>query len=38
VTPADKLAGKEAEIFEARDRKLEAARQKRAAARAKVSA
>jgi hypothetical protein len=30
VTPADKLAGREAEIFAAQDRKLEAARQRRA--------
>jgi putative transposase len=29
ITPADKLAGREREIFEARDRKLEAARQRR---------
>jgi transposase InsO family protein len=29
VTPADKLAGKEQEIWEARDRKLEAARERR---------
>jgi hypothetical protein len=29
VTPADKLAGREQEIFAARDRKLEAARQQR---------
>ena len=29
VTPADKMAGREPEIFAARDRKLEAARQKR---------
>ena len=29
VTPADKMAGRESEIFAARDRKLEAARQKR---------
>ena len=29
VTPADKLAGREPEIFAARDRKLEAARQQR---------
>ena len=30
ITPADKLAGRENEIFEARDRKLEAARAERA--------
>lgn len=30
ITPADKLAGREKEIFEARDRKLEAARAERA--------
>jgi hypothetical protein len=29
VTPADKLAGKENEIFQQRDRKLEAAREQR---------
>jgi putative transposase len=29
VTPADKMAGREPEIFAARDRKLEAARQQR---------
>ena len=29
VAPADKLAGREAEIFAARDRKLEAARERR---------
>jgi transposase InsO family protein len=34
ITPADKLAGREKEIFEARDRKLEAARESRAKARA----
>ena len=33
VTPADKLAGIEKEIFTERDRKLEAARQRRQAAR-----
>jgi putative transposase len=33
VTPADKLAGKEQEIFDARDRKLQAARERRAAQR-----
>lgn len=41
VTPADKMAGREPEIFAARDRKLEAARQqrqgKRQAARAAVA-
>jgi putative transposase len=34
VTPADKLAGREAEIFAARDRKLETARNRRAEERA----
>ena len=34
VTPMDKLAGRETAIFEARDRKLEAARDRRAKARA----
>ena len=33
VTPADKLAGREAAIFDARDKKLEAAREKRRLAR-----
>ena len=33
VTPADKLAGREAEIFAVRDRKLEAARERRRQAR-----
>ena len=33
VTPADKLAGREAEIFAERDRKLEAARERRCQAR-----
>ena len=33
VTPADKLAGKEQEIYDARDRKLQAARERRAAQR-----
>jgi putative transposase len=33
VTPADKLAGREPEIFRERDRKLEAARERRAASR-----
>jgi putative transposase len=33
ITPADKLAGKEREIFESRDRKLEAARETRKARR-----
>jgi len=33
ITPADKLAGREPEIFAARDRKLEAARQQRQAKR-----
>ena len=33
VTPADKLAGRDAEIFAARDRKLEAARERRRQAR-----
>jgi transposase InsO family protein len=33
VTPADKLAGREAEIFAERDRKLEAARERRRQAR-----
>jgi transposase InsO family protein len=33
VTPADKLAGREAEIFDERDRKLEAARERRRQAR-----
>jgi len=36
VTPADKLAGREPEIFAARDRKLETARQRRAQERAAV--
>ena len=34
VTPADKLAGREREIFATRDRKLDAARERRRAARA----
>ena len=34
VTPADKLAGREREIFDTRDRKLDAARERRRAARA----
>ncbi|MCA9147483.1 MAG: hypothetical protein KDB05_32125 [Planctomycetales bacterium] len=34
VTPADKLHGREQEIFRARDRKLEEARARRQAARA----
>ena len=38
VTPADKLAGRENEIFEARDRKLEAARALRARRRQEVRA
>jgi hypothetical protein len=33
ITPADKLAGHEREIFAERDRKLDAAREKRKAAR-----
>jgi hypothetical protein len=33
VTPADKLAGREAAIYAERDRKLEAARQQRQAKR-----
>jgi len=33
VTPADKLAGREQTIFDARDRKLDQARERRAAAR-----
>jgi transposase InsO family protein len=33
ITPADKLAGKEQEIYAQRDRKLEEARARRAAAR-----
>jgi putative transposase len=33
VTPADKLAGREKAIFEARDQKLEAARERRQKAR-----
>ena len=33
VTPADKLAGRDAAIFAARDRKLEAARERRQKAR-----
>jgi len=36
VTPADKLAGREAEIFAERDRKLEAARERRRLARQAV--
>jgi hypothetical protein len=38
VTPADKLAGREKEIFEKRDRKLTQARQARAQRRQAVSA
>jgi hypothetical protein len=38
VTPADKLAGREAEIFAARDRKLDAARERRRRARQLASA
>ena len=38
VTPADKLAGREAEIFAERDRKLEAARERRRLARQDASA
>ena len=38
IAPADKLAGRETEIFAARDRKLEAARQARQAKRAALSA
>jgi transposase InsO family protein len=38
VTPADKLAGREAEIFAERDRKLEAARERRRLARQAGSA
>jgi transposase InsO family protein len=37
VTPLDKLLGREPEIFAQRDRKLEAARQRRAAARQAVA-
>jgi transposase InsO family protein len=33
ITPADKLAGRDAEIFAERDRKLEAARERRRLAR-----
>ncbi|WP_410001675.1 hypothetical protein [Singulisphaera sp. GP187] len=36
VTPADKLAGRDRAIFEERDRKLDAARERRRAARSKV--
>ena len=38
IAPANKLAGRETEIFAARDRKLEAARQVRQAKRAALSA
>jgi putative transposase len=38
VTPADKLAGRDAAIFAARDRKLEAARERRQAAREAIRA
>lgn len=37
ITPADKLAGKDKDIFEARDRKLEAARQRRCQLRASLA-
>jgi len=37
VTPADKLAGREQAIFDQRDRKLEAARQRRAEARRRAA-
>ena len=38
VTPADKLAGREPVIFAERDRKLDAARERRKAARAAIRA
>ncbi len=38
VTPADKLAGRDAAIFAARDRKLEAARERRQATREAIRA
>ncbi len=38
VTPADKLAGRDAAIFVARDRKLEAARERRQATREAIRA
>jgi hypothetical protein len=38
VTPADKLAGRDRAIFAERDRKLEAARQRRKAARQAIRA
>jgi hypothetical protein len=38
ITPVDKLAGREKEIYDSRDRKLEAARAKRLGARSRALA